>query len=170
MRSPRLIAWVTVVCNATRWLRKPGVKPPPQRDKRPNSLDQTKRPRALEEAIRRPECAGSGECKNIPVAAIFQRVADKHRGNGEQAEGSGSVHHLPKAASTQEVDDFAFEMPPDCSGREHGCREAKRQQGRPGELLPGSNALEYDPRPTAQHRQQRNAQGPRGEFGKPADD
>jgi hypothetical protein len=60
---------------------------------RPNGFDHSERPRALQESINRPEGAGPGERKHEPRTAILKRVANQHRGHGEQAE-KRSAHPL----------------------------------------------------------------------------
>ena len=68
-------------------------RPPfPQGHGRPDRLDQAERPGALGETIGAAERAGAGEGQGPPGGAGLHRVADQHRGDGEQAEGGQGVH------------------------------------------------------------------------------
>src|ERR1035441_7250599 len=58
--------------------------PAPQRDDGPDGFDQAERPGALQESVDRTERAGDGKSEDEPMAAVLQRVAHEHRGDGEQ--------------------------------------------------------------------------------------
>src|SRR5580700_2770096 len=64
-------------------LRHPG-SPAPYGDAGPYGLDQSERPRALQEAVDRPQRARTPERQDKPRAAILQRIADQHGGDGKQ--------------------------------------------------------------------------------------
>jgi hypothetical protein len=50
-------------------------------NQRPSRFDDPERPCALQEAVSGAECARISERRDEPMASIFQRVADKHRGH-----------------------------------------------------------------------------------------
>src|ERR1700682_1114638 len=64
----------------------PPDAPAPQRDHRPNRLDQPERPGALQESVNRPQRAGDRKREDEPAAAILQRVTHQHRRHREQTE------------------------------------------------------------------------------------
>lgn len=68
--------------------------PPPWGNRRPDGFNYAERPCTLNEAIHRGKRAGDGEGQYKPMAALFQGVADEHRGNCKQAEDCGCVHNL----------------------------------------------------------------------------
>jgi hypothetical protein len=49
----------------------------------------------LEKAISGSQRAGPSEAKSEPMAAVLKRIADQHRGYGEQAEGRKAIHKIP---------------------------------------------------------------------------
>lgn len=57
------------------------IPPPLKRYQRPHALYQTKRPRALHEAIRRTQKAGRRKSQHKPMTAIFQSIGDQHHGH-----------------------------------------------------------------------------------------
>jgi hypothetical protein len=59
------------------WLSGPAV----HGDGRPNGLDRAEGPCSLQEPVDRSEHTRTRERQNEPATAIFQRVADQHRGN-----------------------------------------------------------------------------------------
>jgi len=68
-------------------------KPPaPCSNQGPKAFHKAKGPRTLKEAVDRGKDAGYGESQDEPVAAILACVAQHHRGHGEQAECTESVH------------------------------------------------------------------------------
>ena len=73
-------------------MRRPKTSPAPQGHKRPDGLDYSERPRALQEAVGRTKPTCASERQHVPIAAILQGVADQRGGDGEQAKGSQSVH------------------------------------------------------------------------------
>ena len=70
---------------------RPG-RPASHRDGRPDQLDHAERPRPLQEAIGGPERARSRERQHEPPASSFERIADDHRGDREQAEERQEIH------------------------------------------------------------------------------
>ena len=60
--------------------------PAAQGYQRPNKFNYPKRPGSLQKPINRAQETGEREPENEPAAAIFERIADKHRGHGKQAE------------------------------------------------------------------------------------
>jgi hypothetical protein len=60
--------------------------PAPDRYASPYRLDDTERPRALQEAVNRSKGACPSEGQSEPRAAILQCIEDQHRRDGEQAE------------------------------------------------------------------------------------
>lgn len=70
----------------------PAYLPAAEGDQGPDALDESERPRALQEAIDRREGARGGKTQNEPVAAILERVASHHDGHGKEAEGGQGIH------------------------------------------------------------------------------
>ena len=79
---PRLSHPVITLCLERQASQFATGRPPPA----PDRLDQPERPGALKEPIGRTQnaCAGERQCK--PRAAILERVADQHGGDGEESE------------------------------------------------------------------------------------
>src|SRR5271155_2860180 len=66
--------------------------PAPECDDPPDQLDDPERPRALQEAVGRPQPAGDGEGQHEPAAAVLEPIGDEHRCDSEEAEGRQAVH------------------------------------------------------------------------------
>lgn len=52
---------------------------------RPDRLNQTERPSALEETVERAEQAREGKGEDEPGAALFQGIEEQHAGHGKQS-------------------------------------------------------------------------------------
>ena len=61
-------------------------------DQRPNCLKHSEGPRPLEESVDGTKDTGCRKGQDERSTAIFQRVADQHRGNCRQAKKSESIH------------------------------------------------------------------------------
>jgi hypothetical protein len=70
----------------------PGAIPPADCHGRPNCLNHSKGPCALQKAVRRAEHTGCRECQDEPSAAALQRISDQHSGHREQSEQSQGIH------------------------------------------------------------------------------
>lgn len=70
----------------------PPIAPPPDRDPRPDRLDDSERPCALEKTVERRQSARASESQNEPRATILQRVEDQHCRHGRKAKRCKSVH------------------------------------------------------------------------------
>ena len=68
------------------------LPPSPNSNDRPNGFDHSERPGALKKSIDRSQNTAAAKCKNVPGAAFFERVADKHCSNCEKAKNSKMVH------------------------------------------------------------------------------
>jgi hypothetical protein len=78
-----------VISRAANLFRTP---PPLQSHAGPNDFHQSEWPCALKKAVGRAEHARHGETKDEPVAALFERVADQHRGDCKQTENGNWAH------------------------------------------------------------------------------
>src|SRR4029077_16661929 len=72
-------------------------------DKRPDSLDQAKRPSPLQETVDGAEGAGAGKSEAEPRAPILQRVKDQHKGDGCKAKKGERIHGLKEAPRPRPV-------------------------------------------------------------------
>src|SRR5260370_32497995 len=72
--------------------------PPPQRDDRTDRLQQSERPRALEDPVGRSAHTARGERQGEPPAALLEGVAHQHRRYGEQPKQREPIHTLPLAS------------------------------------------------------------------------
>ena len=66
--------------------------PATEGDECPYRFNQPERPRPLKESISRAKAARRRECQDEPRAVFFERVADQHRCDGEQAESRNAIH------------------------------------------------------------------------------
>src|ERR1700722_3429743 len=64
----------------------PSGNPAPQRNHRPDRLNQDKRSGSLQKSVHRTERAGCRKADHEPMAAFLQRITQQHGGNGEQSE------------------------------------------------------------------------------------
>jgi hypothetical protein len=67
-------------------------QPSPYGDQRPTYLKHSEGPRPLEESVDGTKDTGCCKGQDERSTAIFQRVADQHRGNCRQAKKSESIH------------------------------------------------------------------------------
>src|SRR5712691_6717559 len=70
-----------------------GMKPATDSNERPYRFNQPERPCPLKEPINRTEAASRREPQDEQCASLFQRIADQHRGDGEQTKGGKAVHY-----------------------------------------------------------------------------
>jgi len=66
--------------------------PTPNSHQRPDRLDHSERPGALQKAVDRTQGAGRREPENESASAILQRIAHQHGRDGEQSEQCEAVH------------------------------------------------------------------------------
>src|SRR5712691_1669557 len=66
--------------------------PAAQGHDRPDRLDHSEGPGALQKTVHRAESAGDGERQDEPGTATLQRIGDEHRGHCEQSEYRKRIH------------------------------------------------------------------------------
>src|SRR6185437_13068765 len=73
---PQIFASIVIGLSASshRFARQATLLPAFQGNESPNPFDQSERPRALQKAVNRSECAGEGKAENAPRARILKRI------------------------------------------------------------------------------------------------
>src|SRR5262245_43202932 len=66
--------------------------PAPRCDARPDGLDHSEGPGAVQESIGRAQSAGTGEGQDEPRAAPFEGIEDQHEADRDKTEESKTIH------------------------------------------------------------------------------